>query len=152
MNIDDTFSLPALTSELTQDEGRKTFPYTDTKGYLSIGIGRNLTGRGLTSDEVDYLFGNDVADCCATMDQHIPWWRTLPPTKQRVMINLCFMGWASLSQFQRFLAAMQGQDWQDAAHEIEDSLWFQQVRDRGPRVVARLLGQEPIAATPIPQA
>lgn len=137
----DTFSLPALTAELTIDEGRKQFPYTDTKGYLSIGRGRNLTGKGLSDPEIDYLFANDVADCCDTMDQHIPWWRTLPPTKQRVMINLCFMGWGSLSQFKRFLAAMQGQDWQEAAHELEDSMWFRQVHERGPRVVARLLGR-----------
>lgn len=139
MTSNDTFGLPALTAELDLDEGTETFPYTDTRGYLSIGRGRNLTGKGLSPDEIDYLFANDVAGCCAIMDHNIPWWRTLPPAKQRVMINLCFMGWGSFSQFHRFLAAMQGQDWQVAADELENSLWFRQVHDRGPRVVARLL-------------
>jgi lysozyme len=145
MTVLDTFGLPALTGEMTTDEGREAFPYTDTKGYLSIAIGRNLTGRGLLPDEIDLLFANDVAECCSIMDKQIPWWRTLPPTKQRVMINLCFMGWGSLSQFKRFLAAMQGQDWQEAADELVDSLWYRQVGTRGPRVVARLLGTEPVA-------
>jgi lysozyme len=140
MTIHDTFGLAALTAELTTDEGRRALPYTDTKGYLSIGIGRNLTGRGLEPEEIDYLFSNDVGACCATMDRQIPWWRSLPPTKQRVMINLCFMGWGSLSTFKRFLAAMQGQDWQEASEELVDSDWYRQVGTRGPRVVAQLLG------------
>jgi lysozyme len=112
---------------------------------LTIGRGRNLTGKGLSEGEIDYLFSNDVAESCAIMDKAIPWWRTLPPTKQRVMIGLCFMGWGSFSQFKRFLAAMHGDDWQEAAHELEDSLWYGQVHERGPRVVARLLGHGPIA-------
>jgi GH24 family phage-related lysozyme (muramidase) len=135
----DTFGLPALTAELTTDEGRRQFPYTDTKGYLSIAIGRNLTGRGLSADEIDYLFGNDVALCCDVMDREIAWWRTLPPPQQRVMINLCFMGWGTLSQFTHFLAAMERQDWPAAAGELVNSLWYRQVAERGPRVVGRLL-------------
>ena len=144
MTLKDTFDLPTLTAELTLDEGRRALPYTDTKGYLTIGVGRNLTGRGLAPDEIDYLFQADVADCCRIMDIKIPWWRTLPPAKQRVMINLCFMGWGSLSKFKRFLAAMQKQDWPAAAAELENSVWYHQVALRGPRVVGRLL--EPDAA------
>jgi lysozyme len=139
MAINDTFGLATLTAELDTDEGTRQYPYTDTKGYLSIGRGRNLTGKGLAPDEVDYLFDNDVADCCATMDKQIPWWRTLPASKQRVMINLCFMGWGSFSTFHHFLSQMQARDYLEAAHELEDSDWYRQVGTRGPRVVARLL-------------
>lgn len=140
MTVTDTFGLAALTEELTTDEGREPFPYTDTKGYLSIGIGRNLTGRGLDAGEVDFLFANDVEQCCATMDKEIPWWRGLPASKQRCMINLCFMGWGSFSGFVHFLSAMQGGDWEGAAAELRDSKWYIQERSRGPRVVNRLLG------------
>jgi lysozyme len=143
MPINDTFGLARLTAELTQDEGRKRFPYTDTRGYLSVGVGRNLTGRGLSDDEIDLLFHNDVADCCAQMDTHIPWWRTLPPSKQRVMVNLCFAGWGTMSKFVHFLAAMRAHDWLEAAAELRDSDWYVQVRDRGPRVVDRLLIDPP---------
>lgn len=141
----DTFGLPVLTAEMTTDEGREAFPYTDSKGYLSIAIGRNLTGRGLQPDEIDYLFANDVAQCCFIMDKQIPWWRTLPQAKQRVLINLCFMGWGSLSQFHHFLAAMQALNWKDAGDELVDSLWYSQVGARGPRVVGRLLATAPVA-------
>lgn len=146
--INDTFGLSDLTTELTLDEGRRALPYPDTKGNISIGIGRNLAGRGISEPEIDVLFANDLAECCATMDQNIPWWRTLPPAKQRVMINLCFMGWGSFSQFHLLFAAMQRQDWPEAARQIENSQWYGQVRDRGPRVVGRLLGQETAASNP----
>jgi lysozyme len=141
----DTFNRAALTAEMDTDEGHENFPYTDTKGYLSIARGRNLTGKGVSDAEIEFMFSNDVVDCCSIMDAHIPWWRTLPPSKQRVMINLCFMGWESFSQFYHFLAAMQAENWTTAAAEIENSKWYGQVRDRGPRVVARLLATEVVS-------
>jgi GH24 family phage-related lysozyme (muramidase) len=137
--VTDTFDAAALRAALTLDEGRKAFPYSDSRGFLSIGIGRNLTGVGLSGAEIDYLFGNDVAEACAVLDAKIPWWRALPPAQQRVMINLCFnMGWTTFSGFGRFLAAMQAQSWARAAGELADSLWYRQVGTRGPRMIARL--------------
>ena len=37
---------------------RRQFPYYDTRGKLTIAVGRNLTDRGLEDDEIDYLFAN----------------------------------------------------------------------------------------------
>lgn len=145
MSLSDTFGLAALTDELTEDEGREPIPYIDTRRNLSGGIGRNL-GKGFSDAEIDFMFTNDVSDCCAQMDAHIPWWRMLSAAHQRVMINLCFMGWESLSGFHKFLVAMQDGHWPTAAAELKDSLWWRQVGDRGPRVVARLLADAaPIA-------
>lgn len=141
MTTSNTYGSEALRSELTQDEGREKIPYFDTRHLLSGGIGRNL-GKGFSDDEIDLMFANDVADCCTIMDREIPWWRTLPPGKQRVMINLCFMGWGSFSEFTHFFAAMQAGDWHTAAAEVRNSKWYSQVRDRGPRVVGRLLASD----------
>lgn len=136
----DTFDIAKLTAELTLDEGVRQYPYTDTRGFLSIGRGRNLTGKGLAPDEVEYLFDNDIRDCCTCLDKHVPWWRDLPPHAQRTMLNLSFMGWNHLATFTHFLAAMQAHNWIEAAAELQDSRWYRQVGERGPRVVARLLG------------
>lgn len=137
----DTFDLAALTAELTQDEGRRDKPYVDTTGHTTIGIGRNISSKGLSDPEIDFLFANDVAACVGTLDHEIPWWRDLPAPQQRVMLNMCFnLGWTKLSEFRHFLAAMMDHDWPDAAGDLEDSLWFSQVGDRGPRMVARLVG------------
>lgn len=142
MTITDTFGLPALTDELTTDEKREPIPYFDSRHILSGGIGRNL-GRGFSPDEIDLMFHNDINAVIYDLDRHATWWRKLPPSKQRVMLNLDFnMGWLRFSGFVKFLAAMQAQDWPTAAAELRDSLWWKQVGDRGPRVVARLLAPD----------
>jgi lysozyme len=141
VTIRDTFGLPALTGELTTDEGKCWAPYLDTKGILTVGIGRNL-GKGLSDDEIDLMFANDVTECCRDLDAHAVWWRNLSPSKQRVMINLTFnMGWPVLSQFERFLTAMHLGNWPEAATQLRSSKWYSEVGTRGTRVVERLLAE-----------
>lgn len=136
--MNDTFDLAALTKELTVDEGRAKVPYFDTRHILTGGIGRNL-GRGFSDPEIDFMFANDVTSCCVDLDLHTAWWRTLTPARQRVMLNLTFnIGWPRVSLFAHFLAAMETRDWASAAYELRDSKWYNQVGQRGPRVVARL--------------
>lgn len=36
-------------------EGRRAFPYHDIVGKLTIGVGRNLTDRGLSDDEINFF-------------------------------------------------------------------------------------------------
>lgn len=137
--MNDTFDMVALVSELTVDEGREKIPYFDTRHILTGGIGRNL-GRGFSDPEIDFMCANDISSCCVDLDLHTNWWRTLTPTRQRVMLNLTFnIGWPRVSLFAHFLAAMQARDWASAAHELRDSKWYDQVGQRGPRVVARLV-------------
>jgi len=137
----DTFGWDALQAELTVDEGRNLRLYVDSRGYASIGIGRNLTSNGITAAECEAMFQHDVDEAVADLDHFIPWWRTLPPARQRVMVNLTFnMGWPTLSTFRRFLARMEQQDWAGAAAELRASQWWHQVGERGPRMVARLVG------------
>jgi lysozyme len=139
--ISDTFDLSDLRDELTLDEGVKSRPYTDTVGNVTIGRGRNLSAVGLSLDEIEYLWANDVARACVDLDAHLAWWRTLPAQQQRVMINLAFnMGIDGLLSFEHFLDAMQRQDWIVAAGELQDSKWWGEVGFRGPRMVARLEG------------
>ena len=129
-------------------EGYRTLAYQDTKGIISIGIGRNIGTRSLSDAEVLYLYGNDVDGVCLQMDSAIGWWRMLNPDAQRAMISLCFMGWGTFSQFALFLAAMKTiamgvtdaatlADVIAVAHgELERSLWWQQVGQRGPLTLA----------------
>jgi len=47
---------------------RHQFPYLDTRGKTTIGVGRNLSDRGLADDEIEYLFATDLgialSTCC----------------------------------------------------------------------------------------
>ena len=49
-----------LYAQLSLHEDKRSFPYVDSVGKVSIGIGRNLDDRGLSPDEIDYLYRNDI--------------------------------------------------------------------------------------------
>jgi lysozyme len=45
------------------------------------------------------------------------------------------LGLNKLKKFKKMKAALDVNDYNTAADEMEDSLWFDQVKDRGPRMV-----------------
>jgi lysozyme len=142
--MSDTFDLAQMRTELARDEGRRKYPYADTGMKLTVGVGRNLTDRGLRDDEIDYLLANDIHAAAADLDHNLPWWRTLDPVRQRVMLNLCFnMGWGTFSQFARFFSAMNQHRWDDAAVELIASKWHAQVGDRARRLESMIRTGEP---------
>jgi lysozyme len=141
--------LAKLKADLIRDEDRRLCVYDDAtgdpvvKGYVmkgnpTIGVGRLLTaGRGLSVAETDLLLDNDLAWVFDDLDRNAPWWRRMPEPAQRALANQCFnMGWPVLAGFRNMLAALKAHDYETAANEAEDSKWFRQVGDRGPRIVA----------------
>ncbi|KVL10751.1 glycoside hydrolase family protein [Burkholderia ubonensis] len=127
-----------LKAELTRDEDRRKRIYTDTVGKVSGGIGRNLTDKGFRDNEIDLMYQNDIAETEAWLDRSLPWWRSLDPVRQRVMMNMAFNMQAKLLGFRNFLAAAQRRDWNTAATEMLDSLWARQVGARATRLAAMM--------------
>lgn len=124
-----------MRAELSRDEGRKARIYTDTVGKITVGVGRNLTDRGVRENEIDLMLDNDIAESEAELDKFAPWWRKMSDPRQRVLLNMHFnMGWASLSQFKNTLAAMQSGDYSRAADGMLGSKWAQQVGQRAVRL------------------
>lgn len=105
------------------------------KGHPTIGVGRNLAGRGITPAETDFLLSTDIADCEAILSKQ-PWWANLNEPRQAVMISMAFMGWAALSQFKRLFAALTAQSWEDASASMLASLWAKQTKTRATDLAA----------------
>lgn len=125
----------ALVADLERDEGVRPFPYTDTVGKLTIGVGRNLTDRGLSPDEIRYLLQNDIDLAIDDLNRGVPWWTGLDPVRQRVLANMCFnLGWPKLKGFVRTLAAIRRGDYAAAAQGMRESLWARQVGVRAERL------------------
>ena len=124
-----------LYADLRLDEGLRLKPYLDSVGKLTIGIGRNLDDRGISEQEADNMFFNDISAVRAELDEKIPWWSNMPEPAQRGLANMAFnLGWPRLSQFKMMLAALEVGDWKAAAAEALDSTWAKQVGDRAKRV------------------
>ena len=128
-----------LVAELSRDEGRERMPYVDTVGKITIGVGRNLTDRGLSDDEIDYLLQNDIDLVLDEMDSEFPWASRMTPARRRVLANMLFnLGLTKLRKFKNTLAAMERGDYRSAARGMRTSLGAKQVGARADRL-ARLM-------------
>ncbi len=108
-----------LIQDLILDEGLKTDPYEDTVGKLTIGVGRNLTDRGISQAEAMFLLANDIEIVEVELDARLSWWRDMPDDVQRALANLAFnMGVPTLLNFVQALAALQERDFDKAADVI----------------------------------
>jgi lysozyme len=148
--------LVLLEAELRRDEGVKYWPYRDSVGVQTIGVGHNLQAKPLPSNwaypltpaQVTQLLGQDIADTLANLDRNLPWWRSLDEVRQRVVANMCFnLGIGKLLGFKNTLGAMQRGAYAIAAAGMKNSDWYGQV---GARAVclcqAMESGTMPVAA------
>lgn len=123
-----------LIKQLIRHEGMEKFPYTDTTGHLTIGVGRNLE-QGLSEEEIMLLLENDIDRCEEELDRAFYWYQSLDSVRQDAMINLCFnLGLTRLRGFKKALKSMEEQDYNNAAKEFLDSLWATQVGQRAVEV------------------
>lgn len=134
-----SFDPVALKARLSLEEGRKYSIYTDTTGNVSVGIGRNLTGVGVSDDEIDLMFTNDIARTVAFLDANLPWWSTLDDVRQSVIVDMAFNMGAKLLEFHQMLAAVQAADWQTAHDQMLSSVWASQVKQRAQNLARIML-------------
>lgn len=124
-----------LKKQLEVDEGRRKKIYVDTVGKVSGGVGRNLTDRGFSDDEIDLMLGNDIKIAERDARSLVPGFDYLGDVRQEVIVNMSLnMGFARLSGFKRFLAAVGASEFAEASLEMLDSKWAKQVGDRAQRL------------------
>lgn len=135
-----------LTEELKRDEGLRLTVYDDATGkpivkgsmvvgHPTIGIGRNLAGKGLTPSEVFYLLETDIEELLKQA-RTLEYWRGLTKVRQRVVLNMMFnLGFAGFQKFVRLDACLRTGDYEAAARCMEESVWYKQVGQRARRLV-----------------
>lgn len=122
--------LQILRARLTRTEGRRNRPYTDTVGKVTIGIGHNLTDKGITDEIVELLFSQDVTEA-AQAASTLPVYNNLDPIRQTVLIDMVFnMGLESVVDFRNTLSYLQRSDFDGAADQMLLSKWAKQVGSR----------------------
>lgn len=139
-----------IRTQLVAHEGLRLFPYTDSVGKLTIGVGRNLSDVGISHEEAFYLLDRDVQHATNMLDAHLPWFNTLDDVRKAVLIDMCFnMGWTRLSGFHNTLAAVMDGKYEIAADEMLDSTWAKQVGARAEHLAAMMRsGQWPSTFSP----
>lgn len=128
-----------IQDQLRRDEGVRAFPYSDTRGFITIGVGHNLSANGLTGDVINLILANDIDQITAQLHDRLPWFQSIDPVRQAVLVNMGFnLGFTGLEEFPRMLMAFAQGDWNMASAEMMNSEWARQVGDRSVRLAQQV--------------
>lgn len=123
----------SLEDMLIRHEGIVLHAYTDSEGYLTIGVGRLIDKRlngGITEEEARHLLRNDIQKVVAQA-KTFPWYDKLNNPRKQVILNMLFnLGRPRFSKFKKMIACLEASDYVGAAREMLDSKWARQVKGR----------------------
>ena len=100
--------------------GKTVKPGDTVLGNVTIGIGRNLIGNGITTREMKALLKNDIIRARKRAERY-KWFSAMNPPRQAVIVSLIFV---------RMRAAIAVKDWETSAMELLDSKYSRDVGDR----------------------
>lgn len=124
-----------LSEELKRDEGFRGCVYECSAGKKTIGYGHNIEDVPIPERIAEQLLDYDMANCIAQCERWA-WFHGLDGIRQRAIVNMVFnIGWSGVSRFSRMIAAIERGQYDVAADEMKDSLWYNQVGARAERLV-----------------
>jgi GH24 family phage-related lysozyme (muramidase) len=143
-------------------EGRRVTAYLDSRNVRTIGVGFSLQRedardkiaalglsydvvcRGaisLTDAQVDTLLAADIETAISGARDCVRGFDTLPSDAQMVIIDMVFnLGKRGFANFKKMITAVESGDWERAAAEMRDSVWYHQVGNRARQNVALIMG------------
>lgn len=125
---------PKLIKTLVKHEGLKLQPYIDTVGKVTIGVGRNLTDRGISEATATQMLNEDIDEVEADLAT-FPWWDNLGDVRQRVVADMRFnLGFSGFRTFKNTIKAIEEARYGDAADNMLASKWAKQVKGRAVRL------------------
>lgn len=137
------YDIDSLEDQLIDHEGLELKPYHCTADKLTIGVGRNIQDRGITEDEARYLLKNDIKIVEDELLTRQPVVAGLDSVRQRVLVDMGFnLGLPILMKFQNMWAAIEDEDYHEAARQMMDSRWADQVGRRAERLAQAMSSGE----------
>ena len=119
-----------LIENLKRHEGLRLKPYLCSEGKITIGFGRNLEDMGISEKEAEMLLMSDIERCYEELDV-FSWFHDLDQVRKEAMVNMLFnLGLPTFLEFKRTLKFMAEGAYSQAAAEMLDSKWANQVGDR----------------------
>ena len=138
-----------LKNEIKADEGCVNSVYLDHLNLKTLGVGHLVTewdeeydkpvGTTVTDERVNELFEKDInvtlEECRYLYDD----FDNLQEEVQKIIGNMMFnLGRPRLSRFHKMKKAVLDKDWQEAANQMQDSKWYEQVTNRAERLCERM--------------
>ncbi|MBT3507287.1 MAG: glycoside hydrolase family protein [Methylococcales bacterium] len=113
------------------NEVLRLMPDDDSLGLTTIGYGRCLETNGITQDEADMLFANDINVVADELRKIFLDFDSLRYSQQKALMDMCFnLGSTRLRRFKKMIAAIEAGDFNEAAVELLDSRYAKQLPRR----------------------
>lgn len=120
---------------LVLDEGYKQFPYKDTRGKLTIGIGWNIEDTGIEYDLAILVLKYQLNKLKTKLYTALPFFKGLNDTRQAVLIDMAFnLGISGLFNFKKTLQLIAEKKYVQASTEMLNSKWYSDVGKRAERL------------------
>ena len=138
-----------MAKEMIEEEGLECVVYDDATGLVikpgvtvvghpTIGVGRALDKKGLSTAEVSYLLSNDIAEYIDELTE-FPWFMGMDPIRRRVIINMRHqLGLTGLLEFRNMIAYIAVGNWKSASAQGLVSKWANQTPSRALKMMAML--------------
>ena len=138
-----------FTEEIKRDEGVKYEVYLDHLGLPTCGIGHLIkeddpehgleVGTEIGEERVNELFAKDLETTIDECKKLYYDFDVLPVKAQHIIANMMFnMGRPRLSRFHKMKRAVDNREWQEAATQMLDSRWANQVPNRANRLIQEM--------------
>ena len=113
-----------LIEQIKRHEGLRLKPYKCTMGALTIGYGRNLDSRGITTAEAQQMLLNDLNEVLEHLTSTWPDILSHDSVRQAAFVNMAFnLGVSGFMKFHKMHNALSLKDYETAAKEMLDSRW-----------------------------
>lgn len=110
-----------LVDQLVHHEGIRLKVYPDAFGVLTIGVGRNLQSKGISSAEAFVLLDHDLDECIHDLTT-FAWFPELDAVRQRALVDVRFnVGAAGFRLFPKMIHALAIGDLATASVELLNS-------------------------------
>ena len=141
-------NIERLSKQLKRHEGSniknaKHYPYKCPAGKLTVGYGHNVEDNGLSEKIAMELLRDDVTIAEREIKKIVENYDSLSDERQEVLVNMLFnVGLPTLKKFRNMLFAVEKNDFETAAEEMQNSRWYRQVGNRGRELVEQMKSEE----------
>lgn len=127
---------------LQYEEGYRETAYHCTEGYPTIGIGTKIGPKGADLSNYTLKVSESLARCMLNEEVQgirdalvkYSWYRNLNEDRQIIIKSMCYqMGVSGVMKFKKMIAALEKQDFSEAARQALDSRWAKQTPARAER-------------------
>jgi len=135
-----------LKARIRPKEGLKLEPYKCPTGHWTIGYGHNLEidmanyhwineKKKISVKDAEFLLAADVAVAIGNLHRVLPKFKTYSEPRQIALLDMMFnLGIGTFLEFVRMIAAIEAEDWDEAARQVIASKYAKQVGPRATEV------------------